>query len=69
MCKFIKQDKGVTLLALGITIVVLLIIAGITISMLTSDHGIVDEATNAQMQTEVSKLQETTASFRRVQRL
>ena len=27
MSKFIKQEKGVTLLALGITIVVLLIIA------------------------------------------
>ena len=39
--KKLKEQSGVTLVALGITIVVLMIIAGITISMLTGDHGII----------------------------
>ena len=54
----IKSNKGVTLLVLGITIVVLSILAGITISMLTNDHGIIDEATSTAIQTETSKVQE-----------
>ena len=58
-----KEEKGVTLLALGILIVILMIISGITISMLTSDHGIINEATDAQLQTEVSKLQEITEVY------
>ena len=50
------NEKGVTLLVLGITIVVLLILAGITISMLTKDDGIIKQAENAAIQTEVGKV-------------
>ena len=52
------NERGVTLVALGITIVILLIVAGISISMLTSDHGLINEATDAEIQTEIGKLQE-----------
>ena len=44
----IKQTKGITLIALIITIIVLLILAGVTITMLTGDNGILKQATNAR---------------------
>ena len=34
----IKQEKGITLIALVITVIVLLILAGISIAMLTGDN-------------------------------
>ncbi len=36
----IKERKGITLIALVITIIVLLILAGVSISMLIGDNGI-----------------------------
>lgn len=44
----IKQAKGITLIALIITIIILLILAGVTITMLTGDNGILKQATNAR---------------------
>ena len=34
-----KQEKGITLIALVVTIIVLLILAGISIAMLTGHNG------------------------------
>ena len=45
--KLIKSAKGITLIALVITIIVLLILAGVTIAMLTGQNGILTNATNA----------------------
>lgn len=42
-----KSQKGITLIALVITIIVLLILAGITIAMLTGKNGILNKATDA----------------------
>ena len=42
-----KNNSGITLVALVITIVVLLILAGITITMLFSDSGIITKAREA----------------------
>ena len=42
------QNKGITLIALVITIIVLLILAGVTISTLTGDNGILTQAQNAK---------------------
>ena len=44
----LKNMKGITLIALVITIVVLLILAGVTIAMLTGDNGILTKATTAK---------------------
>ena len=41
-----KNQKGITLIALVITIIVLLILAGISIAMLTGDNGILTKAQN-----------------------
>ena len=43
-----KSSKGVTLIALVITIIVLLILAGVSIAMLTGDNGILTQAKEAK---------------------
>ena len=43
-----KNQKGITLIALVITIIVLLILAGITIAMLTGDNGLLTKANDAK---------------------
>ena len=44
----VKEVHGITLIALVITIIVLLILAGITISMISSQDGILGKATSAK---------------------
>lgn len=61
MEKFLKQKKGITLIALVITIIVLLILAGISISMLSGDNGILQKATDAKELTGVGQEKETIA--------
>ena len=58
MEKIIKQKKGITLIALVITIIVLLILAGISISMLAGDNSILQRATDAKKNTGNSQIQE-----------
>mgnify|MGYP001851555707 CR=1 FL=1 len=48
-----KKETGITLLALVITIIVLLILAGITISAITGDNGIIGNAGQAKEETEI----------------
>ena len=54
----IKTNKGITLIALVITIIVLLILAGVSIAMLTGDNGILTQAGNAQTQTRDAEIKE-----------
>lgn len=42
------KNKGITLIACIITIIVLLILAGVTIAMLVGEDGILNKATTAQ---------------------
>ena len=44
-----KNNKGITLIALVITIIVLLILAGITIAMLTGENGLLTKSSNAKV--------------------
>ena len=53
-----KTEKGITLLALVITIIVLLILAGITISSITSENGIIQNALSAKERTEIDNERE-----------
>ena len=46
--KLLRNKKGITLIALVITIIVLLILAGISISMISSQDGILKKATGAK---------------------
>ena len=55
MKQILNEQKGVTLIALVITIIVLLILTGVTIAMLTGDNGIISKAMQAKTKTEDSK--------------
>lgn len=55
---FRKENEGITLIALVITIIVLLILAGITIATLTGDNGILTKTNEAKEQTEIGKEKE-----------
>ena len=46
-----KRQKGITLIALVITIIVLLILVGVTITMLTGENGILNQATKSTIET------------------
>ncbi len=54
----VKEEKGITLIALIITIIVLLILAGITLSMILGPNGIIQTATEARDKTEEAALNE-----------
>lgn len=54
----IKNQKGITLIALVITIIVLLILAGVSIAMLTGENGILSQATRAGSDSKVADAKE-----------
>ena len=58
LLKNITKQKGITLIALVITIIVLLILAGVSIAMLTGQNGILTQAQNASTQTEIAEAKE-----------
>ena len=64
-----KQNKGVTLIALVITIVVLLILAGTTIAMLTGDNGIIARAAKAKEETDKAASEEEAGLQRTLQEI
>ena len=51
----LKRNKGITLIALVVTIIVLLILAGISIAMLTGQNGILNRAAEAKEKTRVAQ--------------
>ena len=56
--KNFKETKGITLIALVLTIIILLILAGVTISALSGDNGILNNATKAKEETEKASREE-----------
>ena len=55
-----EKNTGITLIALVITIIVLLILAGISIAMLTGQNGILTQAQNSKTVTTQAKAEELT---------
>ena len=51
----LRRNKGITLIALVVTIIVLLILAGISIAMLTGQNGILNRAAEAKEKTGVAQ--------------
>ena len=51
----VKNQTGITLIALVITIIILLILAGVSIAMLTGNNGILTQAKLAKENTELAK--------------
>ena len=53
-----NKEKGVTLIALVVTIVILLILAGLSISMLTGENGMITKTKEAKFATKIASYQE-----------
>ncbi len=53
----LKENRGVTLVALVITIIVLLILAGVSISLVVGDNGVLNQAVNAADNTNKAAVQ------------
>lgn len=53
-----KENEGITIISLVITIIVLLILSGITITALTSQNGIINKTNITKIATEFSKYNE-----------
>ena len=58
MLKRIKQEKAITLIALVITIIVILILAGISIVTLTGENGIINKANVAKEESKKAEYKE-----------
>ena len=54
----LKKQKGITLIALVVTIVVLLILAGVTISLLLDENGIIAKSKDARIETRASQVED-----------
>ena len=54
----IQNQTGITLLVLVITIIILLILAGITINAITADNGIINNAGQAKEEAEIANEKE-----------
>ena len=54
----LEKDRGITLIALVITIIVLLILAGVSIAMLFGENGLITNAKKAKIQSEISTEEE-----------
>ena len=52
------KEKGITLIALIVTIIILIILAGITIGVLIGDEGLIGNANDAKEQTEIANEKE-----------
>ena len=54
----LRKNNGITLIALIVTIIILIILAGISIGTLTGDNGIIKQAQTAKTETERSDIEE-----------
>ena len=53
-----KKESGITLIALIVTIIILIILAGISIGTITGDNGLIKQAQTAKTETERSDIEE-----------
>ena len=56
--KKIRNQKGVTLVALVVTIIVLIILAGININLLLGENGLITKAQEAKKQQKIAEIKE-----------
>ena len=56
--KKLKTNRGITVLALTITIIILLILSGITIVGITGENGLIQNAGKAKQETEIANEKE-----------
>ena len=56
-----KKNLGITLISLIVTIIIMMILAGVSVNMITKDDGVINEAKEARRQTELADLKERIA--------
>ena len=62
--KKLKNTKGITLIALVVTIIILLILAGISIAMLTGNNGVLTQGQRAKEETRIASVEETVKLYK-----
>ena len=60
----LKKEKGITLIALVVTIVVLLILAGVSTNILFSDSGLIEKAHDLGLKTRAAQVEEVVANWK-----
>ena len=60
----LKKEKGITLIALVVTIVVLLILAGVSTNILFSDSGLIEKAQNSGLKIRAAQVEEVVANWK-----
>ena len=55
-----RNTKGITLIALVVTIIILIILSGVSINLVLGENGIVNKAKKAKENTELAKVEEET---------
>ena len=55
-----NKENGITLISLVITIIVLLILAGVTVATLIGDNGLIGKSGEAKRETEIAEEKEKT---------
>ncbi len=58
MIDYKNEEKGITLIALVVTVIVILVLTGISISMLSGENGILKRATEAKRNTQIENEKE-----------
>lgn len=56
--KFLKTSKGITLVAMVVTIIVLLILAGVAIATLMGDNGVINQTSQSKTKNRIAGAQE-----------
>ena len=59
----LKKNGGITLIALVITIIVLLILAGVSIAMISGENGILNRASASSVQNQLGSLNDAVSLF------
>ena len=62
--KIFKSTKGITLIALVVTIIILLLLAGISIAMLTGNNGILTQGQRAKEETRIAGVEEVVKLYK-----
>ena len=53
-----KRENGITMITLAVTIIVLIILAGVSINMLVGDNGIITMAQKSKENIELAQIEE-----------
>ena len=61
MREFLKKNQAITLVSLVVTIIILIILAGVSLNLTLGQNGIITKAKQAKENTELAKIEEETA--------